>query len=357
MSDPDVTEKPDTPQSKGGRGRAERLSREERADIARKAAAARWSPRAVTVSDPRRVPTAERRGELLIGEISLDCFHLDDGRRVFHKRGIAKALGLKSSGGNAFKKMISREGVGSALGEELRAKIDNPIVFNPLALDPGNGAKRTFGHGYEATVLIDICEALIQAQRNNELAPSQAFLAIQAEVIVRSSAKLGIIALIDEATGYISDLRKEEYRKLFQAFVQEELRQWEQEFPDRFFDMIYRLYGLKRKNPKSFKHPGFFGKFIRKYVYHPLANSNGAILKDLDEKNPVVYVGGGRRHKFFQFLTDEIGLPAFRQHLWQVVGIGNSVPDKTAFERAFRRAFPEPNTQLDLDLGSNDPDA
>lgn len=345
----------DTPQSRGGRERAERLSPEERGNIARKAAAARWSPRAVTVTDPRRIPSAERRGELKIGEITLDCFHLDDGRRVFHKRGIAKALGLKSAGGNAFKKMISREGVGSALGEELRQKIDNPIVFNLLAVDAGTGSNNRFGHGYEATVLIDICEALIQAQRNGELAPSQAFLAIQAEVIVRSSAKLGIIALIDEATGYISDLRKEEYRRLFQAFVQEELRQWEQEFPDRFFDMIYRLYGLKRKNPKSFKHPGFFGKFIRKYVYHPLANSNGAILKDLDERNPVAYVGGGRRYKFFQFLTEEIGLPAFRQHLWQVVGIGNSVPDKAAFERAFRRAFPEPNTQLDLELDPANP--
>ena len=82
--------------------------------------------------------------------------------------------------------------------------------------------------------------------------------------------------------------------------------------------------------------------------YHPLANSNGAILEELDEKNPVVYVGGGRRHKLHQFLTDTVGLPAFRQHLWQVVGIGNSVTDKASFDRAFLRAFPQPNAQLEF---------
>jgi len=328
--------------------RAQLLSPEERRRIASKAALARWTPRPVTVTDPNRIPKAERQAELKFGEIFLDCYHLDNGTRLFHKRGIAKALGLKSAGGNAFKKMISRKGVGSALGEELRTKIDNPIIFQPLALDPGQGSGHNVGHGYEATVLIDICEALIQAQHAGKLAPSQAFLAMQAEIIVRSSAKLGIIALIDEATGYIADKRKEEYRQLFQAFVQEEFRQWEREFPDRFFDMIYRLYGLKRKSPKSFQHPGFFGRFIRKYVYHPLANSNGAILEELDKKNPAVYVGGGRRYKMFQFLTEEIGLPAFRQHLWQVVGIGSSVADKTAFDRAFRRAFPEIASQFRL---------
>jgi hypothetical protein len=57
-------------------------------------------------------------------------------------------------------------------------------------------------------------------------------------------------------------------------------------YPDKFFDMIYKLYGLKRKNPDSTKHPQFFGKFIRKYIYYPLANSHGAILEHLEQKNP-----------------------------------------------------------------------
>ena len=105
--------------------------------------------------------------------------------------------------------------------------------------------------------------------------------------------------------------------------------------------MIYRLYGLKKQTPDTTKHPQFFGHFIRKYIYYPLANSHGAILERLEAKNPVVYVGGGRRHKLFQFLNDEIGMSSFRQHMWQVVGIGEAASDRIQFERGFYRAFPE----------------
>jgi hypothetical protein len=253
---------------------------------------------------------------------------------------MAKALGLKSGGGNAFMKTMTRKRLGSALPQKLKDTINNPIVFNPLSGDPG--------HGYEATQLIEVCDALIQADKEGKLAPSQEFLAVQGEIIIRAAAKIGIIALVDEATGYIADKRKEEYRELFRDFIREECREWEKEFPDSFFEMLYKLYGLKRKNPKSVKHPSFFGHLIRKYIYFPLANSNGAVLKELDEKNPVVYVGGGRKHRLHQFLTDEVGVKALRQHLWQVIGIGNSVPDKATFDRAFERAFPKALQPLEL---------
>lgn len=275
-----------------------------------------------------------------LGQVKIECYVLDDGRRVIHKRGMAKALGLKSEGGNAFMKTMSRRGIGSTLGQELRDKIDKPLIFKPLAGDPG--------HGYEAVVLIEVCDSIIQARNEGKLAPSQVLLAIQAEIIIRAAAKLGIIALVDEATGYIADKRREEYRQIFQQFIREDCRQWEKEFPNQFFDMFYRLYNLKRQNPKSVNHPSFFGHLIRKYIYRPLANSNGAILEQLESKNPVVYTGGGRKHKLHQFLSDSIGIPKLRQHLWQVIGIGNSVADKGSFERAFSRAFPEPNAQLDL---------
>jgi P63C domain len=308
--------------SLGGKKRAEILSPEERKEIATRAAVTRWS----------RMPEAETEGILQIGEVGVEVYVLEDRRRLIHKRGIARALGLKSEGGNAFMKTVSRPGLGSAISEKLWDKIRNPIVFKPLNGDPA--------HGYDATTFVEVCDAIIQAGHDGKLKPSQQFLAIQAEIIIRSAAKLGIIALIDEATGYV-DKQKEEYRKLFREFILDEFKQWEQEFPGKFFDMIYRLYGLKRKNINSFKHPQFFGWFIRKYIYFPLANSNGAILQELDKKNPVVYANGGRRYKFTQFLTDKVGVPAFRSHLWQVIGIGNSVTDKQQFDRSFFRAFPE----------------
>jgi hypothetical protein len=315
-------------QSKGGSARALKLTKDQRSEISRMAALRRWKP--LTVSG---MPEASHQSTLFIGDVEIDCYVLGDRQRVIHKRGIARALGLKSDGGNAFMKTISGKNIGSAIGLELRQKIENPLVFKPLNGDPA--------HGYEATVLIDVCDALIQGRNEGKLLPSQLFLARQAEIIVRSAAKIGIIGLIDERTGYIDNKRKDEYHRLFQDYIREEFRQWEKEFPDKFFEMIYRIYGLKRRDPKAMTHPGFFGHFIRKYIYHPLANSNGAILEDLDKKNPVVYAGGGRKYKMFQFLSDEIGLPALKAHLWQVVGIGGTVTDRFAFDRSFYRAFPE----------------
>lgn len=328
-----------SPQSLGGKARSKNLSSEQRKEIARQGALARWN-KVGAPRDPDVMPEASHQGELPIGDVKLDCYVLEDGTRVFHKRGMARALTLKSEGGNAFLKTLSGKGIGSAISPELWRKIENPIVFKPLAGDPA--------HGYEASTLIEVLDAIIQARNDGKLLPNQLFLARQAEIIIRSAAKVGIVALIDEATGFIADKRKAEYRELFQDFIRDEMRQWEQEFPDMFFDMIYRLYGLKRKNPKSFKHPMFFGKFIRKYIYKPLANSNGAILEELEQKNPVVYASGGRRYKMFQFLSDHVGLPAFRQHLWQVVGIGNASSDKLAFDRSFERAFPQAKSQLEL---------
>nr|WP_317893692.1 P63C domain-containing protein [uncultured Sphingomonas sp.] len=323
-----------TKQSKGGEARAAKLTREERRDIAIAAAKARWAK----IADPSRLPTATHQAPLQIGAVTVDAYVLDDRRRMLSKSAMAAALGLKSTGGNAFLRSMTRQAVRAGISEELWRAIENPLHFKSAPTD--SGAPSVIVDGYEATVLIDVCSVLIDAWRSGSLVKSQEFLGINAEIIVRSAAKLGIIGLIDEAVGF-ADRVKDEYRALFNQFVREQWAQWTQEFPDQFPDMLYRLYGIKRFDPTSSQHPRFFAQFTRKFIYHPLANSRGRILEMLDEKNPVVYANGGRRHKLFQFLSDEVGLPAIRAHLWQVVGIGNASTNIKQFERSFYRAFPE----------------
>jgi hypothetical protein len=283
---------------------------------------------------------------LPIGDVKLECYVLNDKRRLFHKKEMANILGLKSQGGSAFLRTMTRKGISSTISDELQNKLDNPIKFRNLS--------GVITHGYEAGTLIEVCDTILQADNEGKLAETQKFLARQAGIIIRSAAKTGIVALIDEATGFIADKRKDEYRKLFQDFIAQECREWAREFPDQFFTMIYKLYGLKRESPKSFQHPAFFGGFIRKYVYFPLASSNGAILEGLDAKNPVVYVNGGRRHKLHQYLSEELGVNSLRAHLWQIIGIGNAAKSKSDFERSFKRAFPQTWDQMEMDFFEND---
>jgi hypothetical protein len=330
------------PQSLGGKARAEKLSAPERKRQAREAARSRWEAvrkAAIELKDPKRIPEALCEGLLEIGTVQIECYVLDSMKRVIHKRGMAKALGMKSGGGNVFMRAMQRKGLGSEISEDLRFKLDNPLLFKTLTLD--------LGHGYDATVLIDICQAIIDASKANKLGPGQERLAVQAEIIIRASAKLGIVALVDDATGFIADKRRAQYKELFREFIREEIKLYDEpQFPDQLFDVIYRIYGLPRKAEAKNSHPQFFGRFIRKYIYEPIANSNGAILEMLDEKNPVVYVNGGRRYKLYNFLSEVVGMPALKAQLWQVIGIGNSVRNKAQFERSFSNAFPGPQMEL-----------
>lgn len=252
---------------------------------------------------------------------------------------MARALGMKSAGGNVFKRAMERKALGSAIPDNLREKLKNPIFFKTDNQDPA--------YGYEATVLIELCDAIWEADRKGLLPPSQKSLAMQSEIIFRSAAKVGIVALIDEALG-LKDKGEYEYRELFKQFINEEFAQWNKEFPDEWINMWYRLYNIKRISKTH--HPRFFGKLVRKYIYAPLANSNGAILEMLDEKNPIVYKNGGRRYKMFQFLSEEIGLPSFRAHLWKIIGIGSAARSKESFDRLFCNAFPQSGHQFDLFL-------
>lgn len=84
------------------------------------------------------------------------------GRFLSHQH-VAKALGLTSQGGNAFMRTVNR--LGSEIPEKLRIALDNPIVFIGFGGDPG--------HGYEATVLIELCDAIWEAQKNGKLHPRQ----------------------------------------------------------------------------------------------------------------------------------------------------------------------------------------
>jgi hypothetical protein len=131
-----------------------------------------------------------------------------------------------------------------------------------------------------------------------------------ADVLMRGLARVGIIALVDEATGYQEDRAKDELTKILKAYISPKLLPWTQKFPHEFFRQVYRLHGWPYK-PGSVKHPKYLGKFINKYVYGQFPPG---VLEALQEKNPVTE-SGYRRHRNHQFLTVDTGDP----HLDRVI--------------------------------------
>lgn len=163
-----------------------------------------------------QIVNATHKGFMHVGGIDLECYVLEDGRRVFNKKGMAKAIGLKSEGGNAFLKTMSRKGIRSELDELLLEKIENPILFNYLRSDPN--------HAYEADVLVEVCKAVKRAKEAGGLTATQEDLYNQAMSILNAFAKVGVVALIDEATGYQTERSPDALRLLVQQYLEDEKR-------------------------------------------------------------------------------------------------------------------------------------
>lgn len=278
--------------------------------------------------------SATHKGILPIGGLQLECYVLEDGRRVFHKRGMAKAMSLKSEGGNAFMKTLGGKKLGSEIHEKLREKIENPILFNSLGSDPA--------HGYEAEVLVEVCKAVIRAQEAGKLNKAQEPMADQAKAIINALAKVGIVALIDEATGYQTERSPDALRLLVQAYIEQEKREWEKEFPDDFYISLNKVYGSdphikQARGATVINKPQHFGNFTNKYIYGPL--ENGEVLKELQKLNPQVDAKGTRKQRFHQYLSKGYGIEKLRAQRQEVLTMLKLSDDIDDFKRLYEKRF------------------
>ena len=322
-----------TGKAKGGVARAAALSPDTRVAIAKKAAVARWGARPLK---------ATHRGNFQqeFG-IDVECYVLDDDQKtaVVSQRGLAAALGLPASGGGHLVRFLQGDKVAPYVGSELAEKIGNPLVFqwSPAAAN----VPPVTVFGYDVTILIDICKAVIRADADGKLLSRQERIVKQAHVIVSASAKAGIKGLVYALAGY--DATKAEVIAAFKLYVIKEARGYEKEFPDLLYSEWYRLYGLPK--PKKNK-PWKFMHLTVDQVYTPLARSNGKILQLTRAQK----TGSGVRHaKLHQFLS-EIGVKALRTHLGQLLGIAQVSDSKDDYEAKVERVFGPASGQQKLDL-------
>src|SRR5262249_39710012 len=160
-----------------------------------------------------------------------------------------------------------------------------------------------------ATILPDICAVLIDAGRQNKLTPQQARLAERAAVLQHGFATVGIIALVDEATGYQDYRQRDALAKILERFVAKELRPWVKTFPAEFYKQIFRLNGWPYE--ENCGRPGVIGHWTNNVVYRRLAPGVLDELRRLTPRAP----GGDFKHKLFQRLTEDFGHPKLREHL------------------------------------------
>ncbi|HLJ16105.1 MAG TPA: P63C domain-containing protein [Bryobacteraceae bacterium] len=327
-------------QSQGGRARAAALTPEARREIAQMAADARWGG---------SVLRATHDGSFIIGQKTIAAAVLENKKRVLTQETFLTALerAAKAKGGTG-----SRTRMGGLptflVAENLKPFITDEVIqaTTPIVYRNLKG-QRTIG--YDAELLPMVCEVYLglrdYANSIRETEPGQysRIMNLQgrviqaADVLMRGLARVGIIAMVDEATGYQEDRAKDELAKILEAYISPKLLPWTQKFPHEFFRQVYRLHGWQYK-PGCAKHPQYLGKFINKYVYGPFPPG---ILEALQAKNPVTD-SGYRKHKNHQFLTVDTGDPHLDRVIVADITLMQVSQDKKQFGELFDRAMGKP---------------
>lgn len=273
---------------------------------------------------------------LKIGDFDIPCYVLEDGTRVLSGRGMQQALALGQRHGTLLKEFLSKDNLQPFINKGLAMVLSSPIRF----IRPGRGGRVALG--YEATILADICDAVLTARDEGVLNDKQLLIAKQCEILTRAFAKVGIIALIDEVTGYQEVRDRNELNRILEAYIAKELLPWTKRFPDEFYEQLFRLLNW-RYSPLSAKRPGFVGTLTNQLVYEKLPPG---VLSELREINPSAK--GRRKHKHHQFLTEDIGNPHLEKHIASVTTLMRISPNYKVFKKHFDKAFPPPLEQIEI---------
>ncbi|MEP0068091.1 P63C domain-containing protein [Pyruvatibacter sp.] len=322
-------------QSKGGKARAEALSPERRSEIARKAATTRWGTLREAIS---------HEGNLSIGGAEIACFVLDDETRVLARAGFVRAIGRtgKVKGGRRFDDefqtpvFLSAENLKPFFPSDLEAN-SKPVLFS------FRGSEMI---GYKAELLPDVCDIFADADRAGALRANQKHIADACRLLSRGLTRVGIIGLVDEATGYQRDRAANALAQILEKFIAKELQPWVHTFPDIFYEQIFRLRGLQYPEDKV-KRPKYFGHLTNDIIYKRLAPG---VREELDRTTPKT-TAGNRKHQMHRHLTPDMGHPRLREHLASVTTVMQLSNDYKDFLAKLDKIHPRYDETLPMDFG------
>lgn len=288
----------------GGHARAAALSKAERSAIAKQGAKARWK---------KELPRATHEGVLKLGSIEIPCAVLEDGRRLLTQSGLMKALGRsrQAKGRGYYDADVNLPAFLTAKNLKPFISKDLEVTSSQIEFLTARGAR---AFGYSAEMLPRVCDVYLQARDADELDKRQQHVAMQAEVLIRALAQVGIVALVDEATGYQGIRPQDALQKYLEMIVRKELAAWAKRFPDEFYENIYRLKGWVWPGMQKNRY-SVVAHYTRDLVYERIAP---ALLEELEAKNPK-NEKGGRKNKFHQWLTEDVGHPMLAQHIHSLV--------------------------------------
>lgn len=343
--------------AKGGYARADALSPEERSEIASTAAKARWDERRARENQSLPHVLEGFSSTLDLAGAKIPCAVIEGPtgiQRVLSENGITLALlGSRSGASKRLKKALEERGAPLPLflaPRQLHQFINKELEDGPLKpIDYMDGTKIV--RGYDAAILPAVCNIWLEARENGALQVQQLPKAQKAELLARALAETGIVALVDEATGYEKIRPQNALQEYLKHIIREQLAAWVKKFPDEFFENIYKLRGWPWTGMKKNRY-SVVGKYIRDLVYERLGPG---VLAELERKSPKD-LSRQRPNKLHQWFTEDVGDPMLAQHLhtlvmFQRLAIKNGY-GWHRFVQMVDQVLPKKGSTLELDLVS-----
>ena len=292
---------------------------------------------------------ATHHGDLKIGNIELAAYNLPNGTRVLSRIGFIKALGRtgKAKGGRKYD-MESQVPV-FLTANNLKPFITSELLENstPIEFIDPNGIKAI---GYRAELLPSVCYVFIDALEANALKLNQLHIADRAKLLIRGFATVGIIALIDEATGYQDTRMKDALEIIFNQYLLDKAKKYTVTYPLELYKQWFRLNNWEWRPENAQKRPGVIGTWTNQLIYDRMAPG---LLNELKRRNPK-NEKGYRPHKYFEFLTDEVGEPKLREFFGGLIALARASTTWRGYLEMVNRAYPQIGDQLKLDIDSID---
>jgi hypothetical protein len=308
---------------RGGKARAAKMSAEERSDSAKAAAEARWA---------KGLPQATHEGDLMIGEMEIPCAVLEGGRRVLTLSGFMIALGrARQAKGRQYYKGGDVDLPTFLTASNLKPFIpkDLEVTSKGLKFKALNGVR---AYGYDATLLPKVCGVFLDAQAAGVLKHNQEHIAGQAMVLIRALASTGIIALVDEATGYQYERPRRELEQYLKEFLSESLIRWARTLPNDYFKHLCRLKNVELR--ADMRLPQDFGHITNDLVYRRIAPGLLRALKERRDER------GKPSNKLCWWTSLERGRPELLTHLGAVIGLMKINTDYDTFYKQLNEIAP-----------------
>ena len=288
------------------------------------------------------MPKVMHKGHLVFGDVEIPCAVIEGKIRVLSANGIENTFFSERPNSKTRSKIteiVVRDQY-AQLPYFLAKKEIIPFISRYLVdgtfLNPikyKNGKRHEIG--YRAELLTIACKAWVDAKNEGALKRSQIPAAEVAKSILYALSDVGIVSLVDEATGYQFFRDRNDLQKLLEKYLSGERLAWAKMFPDEFYKHIYRLKGWEWG--KSNKRTPLIGKITNKIIYEKLPDG---VLETLRHLNPPASLAKNRLHCHHQFLSTDVGQKDLTKHLNKVITVMELSTEWDDFEQKFKVVFP-----------------